>query len=397
VIKGQVISGEYGNILIRQKSGEKVELGELLVGETKDNKILLQVINLLYGSQISQQNLELISGMSLEDDEKIDFMDAELRNYNLAVLKNLITISDGNASVCKRLPAFFSSVREVTKEDLKFLTQPRDSLFVGNLRSGSKVLDVKAYLDGAKAFSHHILIPATTGKGKSNLMSCMLWDSLDKDYCSLLVLDPHNEYYDRLKNHPLKDRLAYYTPKDAPPGTKTLKINLNLIRPQHFNGVVEWTQAQSEALYAFYSKYGKEWIAAIVISKPVQGFNEATITVLKRRILRLLDLDFVNNQLFCNGVFQLSSGESTIADICSELEESKTVIVNTSSFSGAVEILIGGLITTEVFGKYRSYNSKGTLKDKPVISVVLEEAPRVLGKEVLCRYICNQYSKNDRY
>ncbi len=156
MIKGQVISGEYGKILIRQKAGEKIELGELLVGETNDSKILFQAVNLLYGSQISQQNLELISGMKLEDNEEINFMDAELRNYNLAVLKNLITISGERASVCKRLPAFFSSVREITPDDLKFLTQPRDSLFVGNLRSGSKVMELPIYLDGKEVRSFDV-------------------------------------------------------------------------------------------------------------------------------------------------------------------------------------------------------------------------------------------------
>ena len=59
IIKGQVISGEFGKILIRQKSDQNLELGELLVSESKDNKIILQVFDLLYGSQISQQNLEL--------------------------------------------------------------------------------------------------------------------------------------------------------------------------------------------------------------------------------------------------------------------------------------------------------------------------------------------------
>ena len=83
MIKGQVISGEFGKILVRQKAGKKIELGELLVADVGDAKVLLQVISLLYGSQISQQNLELISGMSLEDNEEVDFMDAELRNYNL--------------------------------------------------------------------------------------------------------------------------------------------------------------------------------------------------------------------------------------------------------------------------------------------------------------------------
>ena len=131
MIKGQVISGEYGKILIRQKADQKIELGELLVADAKDSKILLQAVNLLYGSQISQQNLELISGMSLEDNEEVNFMDAELRNYNLAVLKNLITITENKAGICKKLPTFFSSVRELTQEDLNFTDIPFAMPFSG--------------------------------------------------------------------------------------------------------------------------------------------------------------------------------------------------------------------------------------------------------------------------
>ncbi len=388
MIKGQVISGEYGKILIRQKADNDIELGELLVAETKDSKILLQAVNLLYGSQLSQQNLELVSGMSLEDNEKLEFMDPKLRNYNLAVLKNLITIRESKASVCKRLPNFFSSIRELTKEDLTFLTQPKNPLFLGNLRSGSKLLDFPICLDGKDVFSHHILVPATTGRGKSNLCSVLLWDTLDKDYCGILVLDPHDEYYGRnklgLKDHPNKDKVVYYTPNDVPPGEKTLKINLNLIKPQHFNGVVYWSDPQVQALTQYYKEYGNKWIEAIVLDKPLQAnFFEGTLSVIKRRIMSLLDLEFNNSQLFYNGVFDLQAGESTIADICKELEESKIVIIDTSDFSGSVEILIGSLIVTEIFNKYKRYKIKGQLKDKPVISIILEEAPRVLGKEVL--------------
>ena len=388
MIKGQVISGEYGKILIRQKADQNIELGELLVADTKDSKILLQAVNLLYGSQLSQQNLELVSGMSLEDDEKLEFMDPKLRNYNLAVLKNLITIRENKASVCKKLPSFFSSIRELTKEDLTFLTQPKNPLFLGNLRSGSKELDFPIYLDGKDVFSHHILVPATTGRGKSNLCSVLLWDTLDKDYCGILVLDPHDEYYGRnklgLKDHPSKDKVSYYTPTDVPSGCNTLKINLNQIKPQHFNGVVYWSDPQVQALTQYYKEYGNKWIESIVLDKPLQAnFFEGTLSVVKRRIMSLLDLEFTNNQLFCNGIFDLQSGESTIADICKELEESKIIIIDTSDFSGSVEILIGSLIVTEIFNKYRRYKIKGQLKDKPVISIVLEEAPRVLGKEVL--------------
>ena len=388
MIKGQVISGEYGKILIRQKADQKIELGELMVAETASSKILLQAVNLLYGSQISQQNLELISGMNLEDNEDMEFMDPHLRNYNLAVLKNLITINGKNASVCKKLPDFFSTVREISKDDLKFLTKPSNALFVGNLRSGSNVLEFPIYLDGRDVFSHHILVPATTGRGKSNLCSCILWDTLDKDYCGVLVLDPHDEYYGRnklgLKDHPSKDKVVYYTPSDVPSGCRTLKINIRVIKPQHFNGVADWSDPQLQALHQYYREYGIEWIEAIVLDKPVKGsFQEGTIAVVKRRIMSLLDIDFNGSELFCNGVFDLNAGESTIPDICEELENSKIVIIDTSDFQGSVEILIGSLITYEIFGRYKRYKVKGQLKDKPVISVVLEEAPRVLGKEVL--------------
>jgi len=112
-------------------------------------------------------------------------------------------------------------------------------------------------------------------------------------------------------------------------------------------------------------------------------FKDDTIAVVKRRLLYLLDLEFSNSQLFCKGIFQLNSGYTTISDICKHLEEGRIVIIDTSNFSGAVELLIGSLIANEVFNKYKNYKMNGNLNGKPVISIVLEEAPRVLGKEVL--------------
>ncbi len=95
MVKGRVLSGEYGGILVRQKSDEKIELGELLISDTPDGKILLQVFDLIYGSQISQLNLELISGMKLEEDSDMEMMDANLRNYNLARMKSLALVKSG--------------------------------------------------------------------------------------------------------------------------------------------------------------------------------------------------------------------------------------------------------------------------------------------------------------
>ncbi|MBW3015095.1 ATP-binding protein [Candidatus Woesearchaeota archaeon] len=383
-MKGQVISGEYGKIIIRQKSNQSLELGELLIADN----VLLQVYDLIYGSQISQQNLELISGMKLEQDTDLEFLDPELRNYTLALLKPLIHLRDNNASLCKVLPPFFSEVRDVTNQDLSFLTVPKNPLYIGNLRSGSKLLDIPISLEGDKVFAHHILIPASTGRGKSNLCSVMLWDIVDKDYCGVLVLDPHDEYYGRnklgLKDHPQKDKVVYYTHKNPPVGQRTLKINLKLLRPSHFHGALDLSPPQKDALSLYYRHYGRDWIESIILEKPIDiNFHESTLAVVKRKLLNLLCLEFANNQLFSNGVFDLNAGLTTISDIIKDLEDSKTVIVDTSNFSGASEILIGSIIANELLNRYKNYKITGELNYNPVISIVLEEAPRVLGKEVL--------------
>ena len=256
--KGLVISGELGNILIRQKAGERLEIGELLFAEPGT---LLQVFDLLYGSQISQQHLELMSGIVLEDNADIEFFDEKLRYYTLARTKNLLEISGITATTSKTLPAIFSPVRAIRKEDITFLTKPRHALALGKLRSGSKTVDVDIFLDGKEIIKHHILIPATTGRGKSNLTSCILWETTAMPYCGMLVLDPHDEYYGRtglgLKDHPSREKVMYYTPRDVPPGGRTLKIHLSTIKPHHFQGVVDWSGPQIEALSAFYKRYSQ--------------------------------------------------------------------------------------------------------------------------------------------
>ncbi|MBI4441402.1 ATP-binding protein [Candidatus Woesearchaeota archaeon] len=385
MIKGLVISGEFGKILIRQKAQCPIELGELLVA---DDKVLLEVFDLAYGSQISQTNLELMSGLKLEQENDLEVLDAELRQYTLVHAKPMMMLA--HAAVCKTLPAFFSPVRDVTKEDLTFLSVPPNPLLFGRIRSGSKIIEVPVYLDGESVFSHHLLISGTTGRGKSVLMNNLLWETIGKDYCGLLVLDPHDEYYGRtrfgLKDHPAQHNVVYYTANRPPPGAKTLRINIRSIKPMHFNGVLVLSDPQQQLLYAYYRKYHQEWIEAIMLEKPLDVvFHEGTLAVVRRILLSLLGLELVHNQLYCHGIFDITAGENTIPDICNELEASRKVIIDTSSFSGQLEILVGSLVATELFHRYKEYKRLGSLGQKPVISIVLEEAPRVLGREVLER------------
>ncbi len=389
-VKGQIISGEFSKIIAREKNGNELELGELLITTTRQGKILVQVVNLFYGSQVSLQNRELISGMYLEEQSDLEFMDPALRNYSLAILKGIVQIKDDKAAVCKSLPTFFSQIREVNEDDLKFLTKPKNPLMIGKLRSGSKTLDMGIFLQGDKVFSHHILIQGTTGRGKSVLVKNLIYDTVDKDYCGILVLDPHDEYYGRngtgLKDHNESEKVIYYTPTDVPPGQRSLKINIKNVRPWHFNGVIDFSDPQKQALNFYFKQYREEWVNAVLLDKEIgANFDVSTINVVKRKIMGTLGIKVMGEDILTEGIFSDTSGESTIKDIVKDLEENKTVIVDTSGFQGTVEILIGSMIGYDIFSKYKYYKTKGELRNKPVVSIVLEEAPRVLGKEILSK------------
>ncbi len=388
-IKGQIIGGEFGKLTIRQKNSQPIEIGELLIAESQDEVMLVQVYNISYGSQISQQNLELVSGMFLEEEQPVKLYDEHLRNYTIAHVKTLLKIKNTNASIAKNLPKQFSTVREVTEKDLTFLQQTQDQLQFGNLRSGSKELPVQIGLDIQKVLSHHILIPSTTGKGKSNLMSTLLWDGIQKQTASFVVFDPHDEYFGRtthgLKDHPnWNSNGIYYTTTNPPPGARTLSINLTLLHPKQFFGVTNFTQPQEELLTLYYKEYKQNWIEAIVLQKELSfDFQESTRQVVIRRLCRLLDIQIHQNTLHCNGIYQQNVGLSTLTDINQFIEQAKTIIIDTSSLLGQSELLLSSLITNAIFDSYRYSRQQGTLHTKPIVSIVLEEALRVLGKDVL--------------
>ena len=383
VVKGILVGGNFSELIVRQKHDERFQIGELLVGEGK-HKFLLQVYDLHYGSQVSSQHLELMGGLQLEQ-QPLVFFDAGMRNYTIAHLKSLVSIDEqGRIGNAKALPEFFTHVRELRADDFSFLQKPEHPLFLGKLRSGSQVLDFPLFINGKDAFSHHVLIAATTGRGKSNLLKCLLWELVDEKYCGILVLDPHDEYYrNTLDRHPSRQRIHQYS-VNPEPGGQTLRFNLCALRPHHFNGSLDWTDAQREALMGYYKEYRDQWIEAIAFDKPLSHrFHEGTLAVVRRRVMQTLNIDVQENIMHCEGLFTATGSMTTVSDICNRLEQGDLVIIDTSSVEGAVEILVGSIIAHELLIRYKRYKLQGTLSAKPVISIILEEAPRVIGKEVL--------------
>lgn len=400
-VVGQVIAGKVAHILIREKTDAKIELGNLLVAEGRDgSSLILQVHNLSFGSQLDQDLLELTAGLELEGrGGSLEFFDADLRNYVLAEARAVASISGDRVTIPKALPDFFASVRHVINEDLQFMDIPGNTAYLGKVRSGSNVLDVPVRLNVQDLFTHHVLIPATTGRGKSNLVKVLLWSVVNDDNLGVLVLDPHDEYYGArgnelgLSKHPdAKEKVVYYS-LAAPAGTNTLVINLKSILPWHIEELFNLTDAQTEALYTYFfpHKKDKQWIEAIFKGERPEGVGEMTASVLQRKFKTALGLDVTEQgDLIChNRAFSTTAGEATLDDMIVALEGGKIVVVDTSRLSDKAELLIGSLVINEVLTKYQRYKQEtgssgvSKLEDKPVVSIVIEEAPRVLGADVL--------------
>src|SRR3989338_2588826 len=128
MIKGQIISGSFSQVLVRQKSGCNIDIGELLTGEVGESRIIFQVYDLVYASQLSRQNLEMIAGVKLEENNDLEIFEPHMRNYMIAAMKSLVMVKGKNASAAKILPEFFSNVRGLEKEDVTFLTKPDNPL-----------------------------------------------------------------------------------------------------------------------------------------------------------------------------------------------------------------------------------------------------------------------------
>ena len=413
-VSGQVVGGGIGNILVRQQSGSQLEVGDLLVSEEEDSILILQVFGLQYGSQIDGRVQEMMSGVVLEEGSPdADFYEPNFVNYVMARVKALARVNrDLSVNLPKRLPAFFGKLRMISSSDLRFLQGGgQDRIFIGYIRSGSKVIrDAEVWLDARDIFTHHLLIPATTGRGKSNLVKCILYHLLDSNGVGALVLDAHNEYYglggQGLRDHPNHTtNLVYYTPSQPPPGARHLTINLGAIRPDHFEGIVEFTEAQTRMMREFYSRYRTEWIPQIMLtdvsalemadSKRDAAFRSATLVVLQQKLRQALGLDVNRDENVVKSkhdVFDYTRGEGTINDIVNHVESGRVVILDTSKLNDEAELIVGSIAASRILDHYRDAKSRGTLRGKPVATIVIEEAPRVIGEDVLQSRTNNIYS-----
>ncbi|MCV0373132.1 MAG: ATP-binding protein [Nitrosarchaeum sp.] len=403
-VVGQVVGGKFGDIVIRQKAGTNLEIGDLMVSEENGSFLILQVFALEYGSQIQDRMQQMMSGVNLEQGiVDANFYEPDFVNYVLARIKPLARVyrENGDVKIPKSLPPFFNRLRLISKNDLKFLQKENDAIFVGHIRSGSKVIkEAEVWLPAQDVFSHHVLIPATTGRGKSNLVKTILWHLLDANKVGALVLDAHDEYYGRiglgLKDHAKsKDNLVYYTPSNPPVGANRLTINLQSIRPDHFEGIIELSDPQLAAMRMAFRKNPRGWIPDLMKTSAIDAgmepnsraeFAAATLMVVQRKLRLILSLEVDEDQVIISRheVFDSTTkGLSTVDDIVRDIEQGKVVVLDTSRLGDEAELIVGNIIAAKLLQKYKDAKATGELDRKPVATIVIEEAPRVIGEDVL--------------
>ena len=120
-----------------------------------------------------------------------------------------------------------------------------------------------------------------------------------------------------------------------------------------------------------------------------------TMSVIQRKLRLILGLErtedghvISNHEVFDS----TTKGLTTVDDIAKDIEQGKVVILDTSRLGDEAELIVGNIIASKIFQTYKDYKAKGELARKPVATVVIEEAPRVIGEDVLTSKNDNIYS-----
>jgi hypothetical protein len=200
-ILGQATRSEEVLVVTSLDKSGKLKRTTLLAHDTSNETILLQVIDKITMSDISDQDLFLMN-----ENERLAFKILE-KSPVTYVLKTLIVGSirlvDNQKHIFNNPISFVADktrdVRRLSSQE-KELIFNKGSLEVGNTFDGSKVaLPVNGLLQ------RHLSIIGMTGCGKSFLIG-LLCEELAKHNAAILILDPHNEYLPMAKSLPKKTK-----------------------------------------------------------------------------------------------------------------------------------------------------------------------------------------------
>lgn len=422
--------------VFRAAPDEDLFLGELLVAvdDATGRRYLFRVVDVTYGTEHREPGwAERVAGTLLADDARGEagahpLHESGRRTYRVASCRCLGYLSPPDPFGAqefrkpKSLPTQFSRVVAPEASDFEFLRTKMGDLPVGQLRSGETVVDFEVGIPGP-TLATHVGIFATTGMGKSNLMKVLAGGVLRAGgRYGLLVVDPHGEYRTELPRHPWAgERLRTYAARSLP-GTSTLRISLGELTVDDLRTAYDWSRPQEEALFELERHYGAAlgapvarredvdlggsaaekatvlvgasagrrshgglpgltWLLEFAQVDDLPGFRDVELTgrvalntlqVVHRRARRIVELSCISPDP------AVSVGGAVLRD----LEQGRVVLVDVSGLGSTEEVLVASFLTRTVLERWASaYLDDPDLHERlPVVSIVLEEAQRVLGR-----------------
>jgi len=384
--------------VFRAAPDEDLFLGELLVGvdDETGRRYLFRVVDVTYGTEHREPGwAERVAGTLLADDARDDagahpLHERAQRTYRVAACRCLGYLTPAPAGQepefrkPKSLPTQFSRVVSPEPADVAFLRSRMGDLPVGLLRSGETVVEFTVGIPGPSLASH-VGVFATTGMGKSNLVKVLAAGVLRANgRYAMLVVDPHGEYRGELARHPwAASRLRTYAARSLP-NTSSLRLGLGELTVDDLRTAYEWSRPQEEALFELERHYGQAglaWLLELAKVEDLPGFRDvelsgrvalSTLQVVHRRARRIVGLPCV----------AADAAVSVGAAVVRDLAAGKVVLVDVSGLGSTEEVLVASHLTRRVLEEWSgAYLDDPGVHDRlPVVSVVLEEAQRVLAR-----------------
>ncbi len=409
---GLVIGGSFEKIKIRLKEGVRVGVGDFVYIEGDEGRVYYKITDVKLSSEHEEKELEEMAGEIMEG---LRFLGESERFYKIAEARQIGIIRGKKVLPYRRSPSHFSKVFLARGEDLREVVG--DGIKIGKLRFGSEVTEIDVGIPKIeKVISHHILISAATGKGKSNLAKVLLKGILEYGgNISVIVFDPHKEYWGGeglkgLRNLPsyLREKVFYFTLNPRiEGGYGTLKVNPNLLEPSDFYGIVDFTEAQMHALEMVYRKWKQilmtstfqserygGWVELLVknpeaVARGLKRYfrNPATFYILRRKIMFSLDLIETEEGIVGEGPFDFDVKNDLFAEIQNLIRKRGIIILDTSAIGDFCERILASAILSRLFRfyKYLRQNEIKKWEEMPYLLVLFEEAPRFIGKSVIER------------
>ncbi|KZD63362.1 ATP-binding protein [Bacillus cereus] len=356
----------------------------------------------------------------------------------------------GNSWSPTTLPYFYSEVRAMSVETLpESLRERFGDLHIGEFRSGRETFSGVPVGVYKRLLPYHIGVFAATGKGKSNAMKVLIGSVLEmRGEQSMVIFEPHGEYIQDLSRHPLAhEYLIQYTQHSNNPNVNKIQITYEDIRVDMLMMVQEYLNFSDAQIRLMTDAQflHKDWLRKLMhmpitaneymqqqkekanrsgfsldnlgenqysddelhpasfavdiedefdtpktLIELFPDYKEDTFKAIRTRLRQLVNAPYVSS----------NKNQSSIPHILKQIRKGKSVLIDMASLGGLHELFLSTVVSKRIYDE----NQEEFMKDKDKfiretapVSIVMEEAQRVLGEGVstnsIFAKICNEGRK----